>query len=110
MIKKRVKINFVRIPTEMIIELARYIISKMTGNMYFLIPDPPLAELIALVDDLEVKNTLALEGRRQARAEKKDARVLLNEILHRLGLYVSKIANGNETIMISSGFPVSKDP
>jgi len=109
MTRKRVIINFAHLSVELLIELAWFIISKMTGNVYFTTPDPTLASITALVKDLETKNTLAQEGGRQAHSDMLDARDALLAALRSLGLYVEKIADGNETILISSGFPLTKD-
>jgi hypothetical protein len=110
MYTRRCIISFKRFKAEVLIELAWYIHSKMTGNSYFTTPDPTLAILKAVIEDFQAKLTMAMEGGKSARAVMKDARIVLNDTLHSLGLYVLKVANGNETIMISSGFPMSKIP
>jgi hypothetical protein len=110
MYTRRVIISFLRFTGEALIELALFILSRMTGNPYFTSPDPALDVFKDLIDDYQAKYTLALEGGRLARANAKDARAKLREAMHLLGLYVMKVANGNETIMVSSGFPLSKVP
>jgi hypothetical protein len=110
MYTRRIIISFKRFKAEVLIELALFILAKMTGNPYFTTPDPPLNVLSDVIEDFKAKFTLALEGGKSARANMKDARVMLNGTLHSLGLYVMKVADGNETIMVSSGFPMSKIP
>jgi len=77
--------------------------------LLFTTPDPTLVSVKALVEDLEKKNTLALEGKHLAHADILVARIALLDALRSLGLYVTKIANGNFATMVSSGFPISKD-
>lgn len=80
----------------------------MTNNTYFTTPDPTLDEILELVNDLETKNTLAKSGNKQAHEELMAARLLMNDAMYSLALYVEKIAKGNELILVSSGFPLAK--
>jgi hypothetical protein len=108
--RRKVIISYVHFATEELIALTWFILSKMTGNGYFTTPDPTLAEVKNDLEDLETKNTAAMEGGRTAHAQMMEARIKLLETLRSLGLYVEKIAKGNLSIMLSSGFPVSSVP
>jgi hypothetical protein len=106
--KVKVLMNFTRISVAMLIELARHIVSHMTGNPLFATPDVPMADIIAKTDKLEQKNIAALGGGTLHKAEMKDARLDLIDALYIEALYVDKIAKGSETLVISSGFAPTK--
>jgi hypothetical protein len=110
MIRRKVIISYAHLAIDMLIELVRFVITKLTGNPNFTTPDPTIAELKDMADALEAKNIAAQEGGRQARSERKDARKKMLDGLRSLALYVEKIADGNETIMVSSGLYLSKEP
>jgi hypothetical protein len=82
----------------------------MTGNADFATPDPTLAEVKTKLEDLETKNTAAMDGGRTPHAQMMNSKQMLLEALRSLGLYVEKVANGDLAIMLSSGFPVSSVP
>ncbi len=109
MTRKKVIISFVHFTVNELIGFTWFVLSKMTGNADFTTPDPTLAEVKTLVEDLETKNTAAMDGGRTAHAQMVEAKNKLLDKLRSLGLYVEKVANGNLAIMLSSGFPVSSD-
>lgn len=106
---KRPIINYSRISVEEFILTCRSIIQKMTDNLNFPDPNPTLAEIIMLTDDLEQKDIAAKDGGRIAKSLMRTARKLLELKIRSLGLYVDKTSEGNENIMVSSGFPLTKD-
>jgi len=107
---KKILLNFKLYSVEVLIELVRFVISSMTGNSYFATPDPTLAVIKDLVDDLEKKFILAQTGDKVAHADMIAARLLLEKKLRSLVLYVEKIADGIEVILRSSGFPLTGEP
>jgi hypothetical protein len=106
---KRLLWNFRRYSVEVLIELARFIIESMTNNAHFTTPDPTLAELKNLTDDLEVKFLKAQTGEHVAHLDMMKARTKLESALRSEVLYVEKIAAGDESILHSSGFPLTGD-
>ena len=106
--KRKILTNFTRYAVLVLIEIVRFVILKMTDNAYFPIPDPTLDYILDLVNDLETKNTTAKSGAKQAREEMVAARLLMNDAMFSLALYIEKIAKGNELILVSSGFPLAK--
>ena len=107
---KKILLNFARYNVEVLIELVRFVIESMTGNSHFTTPDPTLAAIKNLNDDLETKFLEAQTGYHVAHLEMVTARAKLEKALRSEVLYVEKIAAGNETILLSSGFPLTKDP
>ncbi len=88
------------------------IINAMTGNSYFVSPNPPLATVSADNSALAAAETIALTkvtGAVEARDAKK--RIVLDD-LHHLKLYVQVIADQNPThaveIILSAGMHVKK--
>ncbi len=108
--KRKLIINFTRYSVEVFIEMVRFIIIKMTGNTNFTTPDPKLVDLEALTDDLDEKCALAKSGDRQAHIDMIASRNRLEAALHNEALYVERIGQDDEAILVSSGFPLTKDP
>ncbi len=106
---KKPLINFKIYVVEVLITKARNIIAKMTANPDFATPDPALADIKALVDELEKLVILASDGSHSAHDAMLAKRVELEKALRSLGLYVDKIAQGDLLIIENSGFEVSKN-
>lgn len=88
---------------------ATYIVESMTGNPSFPDPVPTLAEVQAAVDVYNTKLLAAAGLGRVNVAEKNEARVTLEQMLYKLGLWVLFMANGVDAILVSSGFTLTKD-
>ena len=82
----------------------------MTGNPAFTDPVPTLAQVQDGVTVYSQKLDAATSGGRNAVADKNQARSVLEQLLFQLGLYVMFIANGDEAILVSSGFTLAKMP
>ena len=86
------------------------IISNMTGNANFPTPVPTLNELEAAADNYSSALVKALTGNRTDVADKNAKRAALLDLLRSWGLYVNLTANGDASMILSSGFDISKDP
>ena len=106
---KKPRYSFARYHVDILITKTRNIIAKMTGNPDFPTPDPALADVKALVDDLEKLVILAADGSHPAHDSMIAKRKELELMLRSLGLYVDKIAQGNVLIIDRSGFEINKD-
>ena len=84
------------------------VITGMTDNSGFPTPSPTLeaveAARVAFQDALAASNS----GSHQAVALKNDKRDELEDLLHDLAVYVNLTAKGDETLLFSSGFDLSK--
>jgi hypothetical protein len=107
--KVRVLMDFTKISVALLIEFARHVVSHMTGNPLFATPDVPLVDIDAKTTILEQKFIAARGGGIEHTAEMRDARTELLNVLFVLALYVDKIAKGNESVIISSGFNGTKE-
>jgi hypothetical protein len=82
----------------------------MTGNSYFITPDPKMDDLTTAIDDVEIKAALAKDGSKKAKSDLKESVKKLVILLRGEAFYVEKTAKGDENILISSGFELSKEP
>jgi hypothetical protein len=110
---RRVKviINYSNLSVLELIELARNSAIKMAANAtVFVTPDVLYAAMNAAATLLETKYNAAQGGGKQQTAEMNQARKALEELIRKQALYVERIANGNESIILSSGFAISRQP
>jgi len=89
---------------------AQLIHDSMTGNTHFPTPDPPLADLLAAITNFQAAVLKAKNGSKEDTADKNAKRQTLVDLLHKLSYYVQLTSNGGETIILSSGFDVNKQP
>ncbi len=107
---KRVIINFMRLAIAALIVFGRSVVAKMTGNANFINPNPKLVDVTAAIDDMEAKAALAKDGSKTDKSNAKVAKKKAVDILRQLAWWVEGVANGDENILTSSGFMLSKDP
>lgn len=81
--------------------------TAMDGNANFTTPVPALTALQAAIDAFEAQLEQG-RGSTYGSALKKEKRNELIDVLHSLGRYVDFTANGDEVIILSSGFSVTK--
>ena len=87
------------------------IIDQMGANSsIFVTPSPALSEVQDAKDNLSKAYNAALDGGRTAKAEQRTANAALNNKLRPLRDYVNEVANGDEDIVLLSGFEASKVP
>jgi len=87
-----------------------YILSCIKDNTNFQTPVPSVIDLQAAITAYNTALEAAAGLDRQKVAEKNQARKTLLALLTQLGLYVMFMANGDEFILKSSGFPMGKTP
>jgi hypothetical protein len=103
--------SFVRMNMGELIEEGRSIFKKMTGNVFFPTPDVSLAALATAIDSLEDSYTISRDGGgKLAVAKTNTLRKVLENLLRKLASYVDRIADGDEKIILSSGFDTTKEP
>jgi len=110
---KRVKviISFAGMSIPHFIEFCRKVAGKMATNTnLFPSPDVALSTIATQTNILEIKYNAAQEGGKQQKLELDLAYKTLLETMRSEGLYVERIANGNEIIITASGFECSKQP
>jgi hypothetical protein len=92
------------------ISFFRHVNSQLYGNPLYPTPDIPEAEATAVVDALEAAMQAAKEGGPSAMSALHDAVERADTLYRNLAHYVERIAAGDETSILSSGFHVSKQP
>ena len=107
----KVIINYSHLSVLELIELARNSAIKMAANAtVFVTPDVLYAAINTAATLLETKYNAAQGGGKQQTSEMNGARKALEELIRKQALYVERIANGNESIILSSGFETSRQP
>ena len=88
----------------------RHVNQQLYGNPLFPTPDIPAAEATAMVDALEAAMQAAKGGGPAAMSALHAVAERADTLYRNLTHYVERIAEGDETIILSSGFHVSKQP
>ncbi len=109
---KRVKVllDFIRFAIAEKIAFYRTVVSDLTDNDTFPSPDAPLTYAKAAVDALENSSIAAKDGSRTAISTMHDNEAKADTVFRTLAAYVERIAAGDETKILSSGFHISKQP
>lgn len=81
---------------------------NVNGNVHYTTPDPTLADLQTAITDFQLSIVKAKNGTKEDTADKNAKRQILVDLLHRLSYYVQVTSNGDETIILSSGFDTNK--
>lgn len=85
-----------------------YILDKMQGNVAFVASRPPLEE-VRTANNLYITSLGKVEyGTKEDTVLKNSCRQAVEKLLKSLALYVQEISNGDEAIILSSGFDVNK--
>lgn len=84
--------------------------SSCTGNANFATPNPKLADITAACDSTETAYNNALGGGVEETAILHANEFVLDTLIAAFAAYVDNIAQGSETIILSSGFEASKTP
>ncbi len=107
--RKKVVHNYKRYSASNLYVFGKSVREKMTDNDSFPNPDIPLTEMDTSLENLQAKIVAAFDGGKQKTAELLRAKNEVNELLFTEGLYVDRIARGNEALILSSGFNCTKD-
>ena len=85
------------------------IVTAMTGNANFTTPVPALADVSKAIQDYSQALAMAQMGDKLQVAIKNAKKEALLTLLRSLAAYVNFTANGDKTVIISSGFDASKE-
>ena len=106
----KLNLSFVRYSDDSLDTKAAFILQMLTGNDHVPHPVPPLADLQAAITAYETALVDAGSRDRLKVAIKKASRLTLEAVLTKLGRYVIYLANGNEELLVGSGFDLGKQP
>ena len=109
---KKVKtvLDFQKLSVSEKIEFFRNVVSKMIANASFPTPDIALATATTQINTLETDVAAAKSGAHQSVAKMHQSLKIVDTTFRKLALYVDRIADGNDAIILSSGFHISKQP
>jgi len=110
---KRIKamLDFIELPVAEKIVFFRNVIAKMTANVsVFTNPDQSMETANNSVDLLQANYITASGGGHAAKVAMHASENAADEIFRELVAYVDRIAKGDESIILSSGFNTSKQP
>jgi quinolinate synthase len=102
--------DFVRFSPIEKIPFYRNVISRLTDNPYFITPDVSLIDANAAIDALEQAVIAASDGGRVAISLMHDQEKAVEVPFRHLAAYVERMAAGDETKILSSGFHHSRQP
>lgn len=106
--KVKALIGFARMKDDELLVMATTVIGAMTGNSNFTTPVPALADVQLLLDDFSVKLAAARKrGSPEDTALKEESRSPLIAALQKLAYYVNGEADGQLSVLLSSGFPTT---
>lgn len=106
----KIKIDFARKTIPQQIERARDITGKLTANPGFVTPNPTIPEIVLITDKLEDAYIAALNGGKDKKAKMRVERKALLKGIGTLAAYVQTTSGGDETLILSTGFSVCKQP
>lgn len=108
--KKRINIGFSRFSDANFENEAAHVVGSITANpAVFANPNPDAATLATSLTRYSTALVAAANRGRNEVAEKNAARQALESQLQALAMYVMNIANGDEKILVLSGFPLRKE-
>ena len=107
---KKVLLNFIQFSVIEKVSYYRNLVAKTTGNPLLPTPEISMAELTAALDQFEAAIVSARDGSHIAISALHDCETATDKKFRILAHYVDKIADGDETTILSAGFQASKDP
>ena len=84
--------------------------TKITGNPYYVTPDPSMATMKTATDAVETAYNEALNNDKEKKSVLRIKRKELVVLMRLLCYYVQQTSEGGEEIILSSGFSVYKTP
>ena len=102
--------DFVQFSMSEKVPFFHHVNDQLYGNPLYITPDIAFADAKAAVDALEAAMLAAKEGSPVAVSAMHDAAERADTIYRNLAHYVVRIAAGDETSILSSGFHLSKQP
>ena len=91
------------------LDLARFVVSKMNGNVNFASLAALVTALKDAADNLELRITAANTRDTEAVGEKQLAEALVEELLAKLCDSINGIAAGDKAVLLTCGFPLRRE-
>jgi len=106
--KQKALLDFIQLSVIAKIAFYRNTLTRLRCNITFPNPDVSLTDAKAAVDTLETAYQASQDGSHTAVSAMHDAEDKADDLFRVLVAYVNRIANDNETEILSAGFHVSK--
>ncbi len=103
-------LDFASLPLKTKLIFYRNVLARLTSNPIYLNPDVSLASLKTAVDNFELAILAADDGGHTAKSAMHDSDTAVTLMFKNTAAYVNRIANGDETKILSSGFTPSSQP
>ena len=100
----KVLLTFVLYSVSEKVTFFRHVLDELTSNPLYTNPDVPLSEAKIAVDNLELAILAAQDGSHTAISLMHDSEKACTLVFRNLAAYVNRVANGNESKILSSGF------
>ena len=108
--KYKVLLDFVKLTPPAKINFCRNVILNLTGNPNYLTPDITLADAIAAIDDYEQSILANADSNHLSTVTMHNKAKILDNLFINLAAYVQRVADGDEAIILSSGFSTTRQP
>jgi hypothetical protein len=108
--KPRVSLAFVRQRIAILIAFCRQVVTMLTGNPNFTTAFPALPVVTTAIDSLETANGAAMGGDRVDISVRRSAKAELLSLMRQLASYVQSHGGSDRTVLLSSGFDITKAP
>src|SRR5690606_27317378 len=108
--RRKIKLDISGLNAAKLIEKAGTVVTRMTDNANFPSPTPSLAELTAAYEALAAAAVIAGRGDREAISARKEQELIVANMLRNIAAYIVLMADGNGTILLSSGFEIQSLP
>ncbi len=108
--KNTVVFDFIRFSVPNKITFGRTVLAKMSTIRQFSTPDVPYEVVTTAVNSLETYYISSRGGDHQQMALMHQAEVLVDDYLRKLGYNVDRVADGDEAVILSTGFHLAKQP
>ena len=109
----RIKLNLRNLSVTDKIAKGRQIVTAMTNNRSFANPNPPLPDVITVLDDLEKAFALVQAARSEVTTKtvtQDNAEAKLDQTLTQLAGYVESVAGKDDTIITNAGMETKAAP
>lgn len=108
-VKFKVLIGFTRFKDDELMVLTNTVLSAMTNNPHFTDPSPALADVQLLLDDFTIKLSASRRrGSPEDTALKDESKKPLVAELQKLAYHVNAVADGQLSVLLSSGFSTNQ--
>lgn len=108
--KIKATLDFVAFSINDKIEFYKYVAIQLANTLLFPAPEIPISTINATLVEFEAAILAAESGSHAAKSFMHDLEKVADDMFRILVSYVNKVAKGDETILIKSGFHLSKQP